>query len=356
MTWNHVQGWLNASGSRLIAYALFVLSLSLLGCGENGVSNSVSSVCPQGNGVVSGKLITYPTVSVGDPGNSNDANQFGAVSYKFNMGKFNVTIAQYAAFLNAVAKADVYELYHPRMGEDMNVAGIQRSGKPGSYLYTVLNNGGDSSNRPIAYVTWFDAARFANWMANGQPEGLQEASTTEDGAYSLRGILSGSAVGKNVCNPNTGQTITFWIPTENEWYKAAYYTNNYESTSKPGYYLYATQSNTAPGNIVGSSPNQMNVIVGVNFSVTQNATLYATQNYLTDVGAYTGSPSYYGTFDQNGGLYQWNDLDGKPFPYRGVRGSFWFAGAQAAQSINFAAVTPEHAGNDIGFRLSSISK
>ncbi len=345
MTWNR----------QIAGFVVCLLGISLVGCGDSS-SPSSASVCPQGNGIVSGRLVSYPVVSVDDPGNSSDTNQFGAVPYKFSMGKFNVTIAQYAAFLNAVAKTDAYDLYHPNMGTDMNSAGIERSGNPGNYRYTVLNNGGDSANRPIAYVTWFNAARFANWMANNQPEGVQDARTTEEGAYPLKGAVSGNSVSKNLCNPNTGQTITFWIPTENEWYKAAYYSRHYESTSQPGYYLYATQSNASPGNVVGGSPNQMNVIVGVNFSVTQNATLYATQNYLTDVGAYTGSASYYGTFDQNGGLYQWNDLDGKPFPYRGVRGSFWFAGAQAAQSINFAAVTPEHAGNDIGFRLSSIAR
>lgn len=334
----------------------FFLILLLPGCGDHGGQNTASSICPEGHGVISGRVVNYPLVSVDDPENASDSNGFGAVGYKFSIGKYNVTIAQYAAFLNAVAKTDTYDLYHPNLSTDMNVAGIARSGEPGSYVYTVLNNGGDSSNRPISYVTWFNAARFANWMANGQPEGRQDLKTTEDGAYSLKGAVSGSAVSRNLCNPNTKKTTTFWIPTENEWYKSAYYTKNQGSSLQPGYYLYATQSNATPGNLVGSQPNQMNVIVGVNFSVTQSATLYATQNYLTDVGAYTASASYYGTYDQNGGLYQWNDLDGSPFPYRGVRGSFWFAGAQAAQSINFAAVTPEHAGNDIGFRLSSVAR
>lgn len=341
-------------GQRILALAGCVLSLLLVGCGSDS-TNSTPQACSQGDGIVSGKFVTYPVVVVDDSGNDPDTNNFGAVSYKFSIGKYNVTIAQYAAFLNAVAKTDAYGLYNPNMGSDLNIAGIGRSGSSGNYVYSVLNNGGDSSSRPIAYVTWFNAARFANWMANGQPEGLQDTTTTEDGAYSLKGSVSGTAVGKNVCNPNTGRSLTFWIPTENEWYKAAYYSRNYQS-SQPGYYLYATQSNSAPGNVVGNTPNQMNVIVGVNFSVTQAATLYSTQNYLTDVGAYSGSASYYGTFDQNGGLYQWNDLDGTPFPYRGVRGSFWFAGAQAAQSINFAAVTPEHAGNDVGFRLSSLPR
>ena len=345
------------NGRRGIACAAMLsLATALCGCGDSGSLGSPADECPGGLGPLSGPSISYSVVPVDDPGNASDTTGFGAVAYRFSMGKYNVTIAQYAAFLNAVAKADPLGLYDPAMGTDLNIAGIARSGVAGSYKYAVMVNGGDSSNRPIAYVTWFNAARFANWMSNGQPEGQQTRATTEDGAYTLDGVVGGKAVPRNRCNPTSGKSVTFWIPTENEWYKAAHYSASVNGTAQPGYYLYATQSNAAPGNVVGSAPNQMNVIVGVNFSLTQNPTLYATQNYLAAVGAYSGSPSWYGTFDQNGGLYQWNDLDGTSFPYRGVRGSFWFAGAQAAQSINYAAVTPEHAGNDVGFRLASVPR
>lgn len=325
-------------------------------CTDGGSIQASGNGCAAGTGTVAGSVVDYQVVAVGDPGNAADTTSFGSVAYRFSIGKYNVSIGQYTAFLNAVARTDTYGLYHPSMGTDLNIAGITRSGAAGSYLYTAMNNGGDSSNRPISYVTWFCAARFANWMANGQPVGAQTSGTTEDGAYALHGIVRGFAVAKNTCNPNTGQTITFWLPTESEWYKAAYFSANHNNSGQPGYYLFATQSSATPGNVIGASPNQLNVIVNLNFSVTQNPTLLSSQNYLTDGGAYSGSASYYGTFDQNGPLYQWNDLDGTPFPYRGIRGSFWFAGTQAAEAINFAAVTPEHAGNDVGFRLASIAR
>lgn len=337
----------------VLAAGLWFASFSA--CSDGG-SVAASDLCFGGVGTVSGSLVNYQVVPVGDPGNPADITSFGSVAYRFSIGKYNVTIGQYAAFLNAVAKTDTYGLYHPSMGTDLNIAGITRTGVSGNYLYTVMNNGGDSSNRPIAYVTWFHAARFANWMANGQPEGAQATGTTENGAYALNGRVTGFAVAKNTCNPNTGQTCTFWLPTENEWYKAAYFSANVNNSGQPGYYLFATQSSATPGNAVGAAPNQMNVIINLNFSLTQNPNLFPGQNYLTDVGAFSGSVSYYGTFDQNGPLYQWNDLDGSPYPYRGIRGSFWFAGSQAAEAINFAAVTPEHAGNDVGFRLASIER
>jgi len=51
-------------------------------------------------------------VTVGDPGNAPDTTGFGAVPYTYQMGKFDVTVAQYTQFLNAVAKTDTYGLFN----------------------------------------------------------------------------------------------------------------------------------------------------------------------------------------------------------------------------------------------------
>ncbi len=129
-----------------------------------------------------------PTVTVGDAGNPNDSTGYGAVSYVYNIGTYEVTLSQYTAFLNAVAKDDTYNLYNPFMETDLNIAGIMRSGSPGNYSCSVIGSG----NRPVTYVSWFDAARFANWLANGQPTGTQGNSTTEDGATLSMGRRVGS--------------------------------------------------------------------------------------------------------------------------------------------------------------------
>ena len=131
--------------------------------------------------------ISIPYVPVGDIGNPNDSTGFGAVSYGYAIGTYEVTSSQYTTFLNAVAKADPYGLYNTSMGSDLNVAGVSRSGISGSYTYSSLNGG----NKPIAYVSWFDAARFVNWMQNGQPTGAQVAGTTETGTYNLGGATTG---------------------------------------------------------------------------------------------------------------------------------------------------------------------
>jgi hypothetical protein len=148
--------------------------------------------------------ITIETVPVGDPGNAGEVSGAGAggfgssricgaVAYAYNIGKYEVTAGQYTAFLNAVAKADTYGLYNTLM--DMDVSGwpylcacnIKRTGSPGSFAYSVAS---DYANRPVNFVSWGDAARFANWLTHGQPTGAQDASTTEDGSYYLNGATN----------------------------------------------------------------------------------------------------------------------------------------------------------------------
>ena len=151
-------------------------------------------------------------------------------------------------------------------------------------------------------------------------------------------------------NPNTSAAPTLFIPNENEWYKAAYFDPTLNSGSG-GYYAYATQSNAAPGNVIGSGTNQANYYNGL-YSVTQSG-YDPNQNYLTDVGAFSGSGSFYGTFDQSGNVYQWNDLDGTSGSTRGLRGGSYGGDASALSSSNRYASAPSNSNTDIGFRLAS---
>ncbi|MFM7520363.1 MAG: formylglycine-generating enzyme family protein [Planctomycetota bacterium] len=287
------------------------------------------------------RAVTIDWVTVGNPGNANDpATGYGTVADSYQIGKYDVTISQYTDFLNAAAKSDPYSLYNTNMGTNLNIAGISRSGSPGSYSYTVINNGGSSGNRPITYVSWFDAARFANWMQNGQGLG-----STETGAYTLvGGQTAGTAPAKN-------PGAAFYIPTENQWYKAAYYSPLLNSGSG-GYYAYATQSDTAPGNNIGSGANQANYYTGAGYSVTQALGYDPNQNYLTDVGAFSNSASYYGTFDQSGNVFQWNDLDGTAGSSRGLRGGYWDSGAFGLSSSNRQTDDPSFELFGHGFRLA----
>jgi formylglycine-generating enzyme required for sulfatase activity len=306
------------------------------------------------------RAITYDLVAVGNAGNANDTTGYGAVAYAYQIGKYHVTISQYTAFLNAVAATDTYSLYNASMATDLAIAGISQAGSPGSYTYGVIAPSGTTpagasspGNRPITYVSWFDSARFANWMANGQPTGSQNSATTENGAYNVNGATSGVAPAKNVTNPNTGATPTFFIPSGDEWYKAAYYSPT-RNGGTGGYYLYATQSSTAPGNVLSTTANGANYYTGAGYSVTQSTSPPSSQNYLTDVGAFSGSGSFYGTFDQSGNAYQWNDLDGTASSSRGIRGGAWSTNGPLYLSSSGSYVRdPSSEGAAVGFRLAA---
>jgi formylglycine-generating enzyme len=314
-----------------------------------------------GLSAVRAEPVVVEMVRVGNPGNAPDTTGYGNVSYEYFIAKHETTIGQYAAFLNAVAAEDLHGLYDPGMQSLVSCAGIQRHGEEGAYTYTVIGPGGSTPpgaasgpNRPIALVTWFDAARFANWMANGQPTGTQNSATTEDGAYTLNGATSGSVSTRNAINPNTGEPPAYFIPLENEWYKAAFYSPDLQGGAG-GYYLYATQSDVSPGNVLGSGANQANYIVAATgfFSVTQSPVFTTSQNYLTDVGAFTSNASYYGTFDQNGNVWEWMDLPGSPVTYRILRGGAWTSFADYLESVYRLGSATGSTSSNVGFRLAA---
>ena len=300
---------------------------------------------------------TSPTfidmVSVENVGNEADLSdgdsltpgtqRFGAVPYAYKIGKNEVSLTQYAAFLNAVAAEDTFALYNPNMATDRNIAGINRDGDSGGFRYSVIGDGA----RPVTYVSWFDAARFCNWLHHGRPTGAQTAATTENGAYPLNGATSGGAT----ITRNPG--AKFWIPSEDEWYKAAYHQPSEELGDVDNYWLYPTKNNEDPGNTIGLVPpsNHANFFNNV-FSVTQNGTEKPDQNYLTPAGSFPGSASYYGTLDQGGNVFEWNDaVDGSL--NRGVRGGSWINFETFLRSSYRGFDPPENENDFFGFRVAS---
>ena len=283
-------------------------------------------------------VINIDYASIGDAGNAADSatgSLYGAVAYAYQIARNETTISQYAEFLNAVAATDTYSLYSANMTNSHN-NGIARSGVSGSFTYSVASG---SANKPITYVSWFDAARFTNWMHNGQLTGAQNNLTTEGGAYTLNGAVSGVSISKNV-----GATV--WIPSENEWYKAAYYDPNKGGVGVGGYWAQATQSNTVAGNTVG-------VATSANYD--DGDYVGYPGMALTDVGAYgLNSDSAYGTNDQAGNVWEWNDavISGSS---RGLRGGSWGYDSDSLPASYRHLLGPSVENNSIaGFRVASV--
>jgi len=282
-------------------------------------------------------------VTVGDPGNAADTtgspNPAGAVTDTFQIMKYEFTNQQYTDFLNSVAATDTYALYNTSMGSTAR-GGITRSGSSGSYTYAVKAN---MANKPVNWVSWFDAARVANWMQNGQGSG-----STETGAYTLNGSTSGNAVSRNL-------GATFYIPTEDQWYKAAYYKGG---GLNAGYWDYATQSDTAPTAVTANSTGNGSAgspgfATGNFANYNQGADWNGQNGNVTTVGT-NGGPSAYGTFDMSGNVYEWNDLKGVAGSSRFLRGGNWDDPALYLSSSSTLEYPPSNEGNSSGFRLAGI--
>jgi sulfatase modifying factor 1 len=288
--------------------------------------------------------ITMDTVPVGNPGNTADtaahsgnSNGQGSVAYTYSIGKYEVTASQYTDFLNKVAATDTYGLYNTYMGDPTNYLGcnIQRSGSSGSYTYSVAS---DWANRPVNYVSYWDSCRFANWLHNGQPTGLQSALTTEDGAYYINGYsdIDGRAIERKA-------GWKWAVTSEDEWYKAAYYKGG--STSA-GYWDYPTRSNTAPANqVLPTDPgNSANYYIS-NYSI-------GSPYYRTNVGEFENSASPYGTFDQGGNVFEWNEAIVYQGAYRGIRGGSFDNSNGGLQASSRNRYTPTVECSSVGFRVS----
>ena len=291
-----------------------------------------------------------PSVLVGDPGNANSSSGYGAVADTYRLGQFEVTLEQYTRFLNSVAADDTYSLYNANMANNVNIAGILRGGSAGSYTYSVIG----SANRPITYVSWFDAARYVNWLENGQPIGMQGASTTEAGTYTLNGATSGVGFNRNA-------NVTYSLPSENEWFKAAYYQPVAKGgpSGTGGYWAYPTSFSTLPASQNGNATNANSANFYYNDFLANgynggyavnNSTALPTGSALTTAGAYTLADSYYGTFDQAGNAAEWTD--GIFGTSRVLRGGSW-GDANLANSSRISS-NPAAENQYFGFRIAIV--
>jgi formylglycine-generating enzyme required for sulfatase activity len=291
--------------------------------------------------------LTMETVPVGNPGNVPDpVTNRGAVAYDYNIGKYEVTLNQYTEFLNAVAATDTYDLYDTQMAATPYVQGIARAGAPGSYTYSVIGSG----NRPVTFVTWYDAARFANWLQNGQPTGLQEAGTTETGAYTLTGNTG-------LIDRNTNWV--YGVPSNDEWYKAAYHQPAAQGGDTDDYWALPTRSNSTPNSRNGSDTDPFSanflrddgIDNGYNggYAVTQSPVFDGSLNHLTDVGAFSVAGSFYGTLDQAGNVYEWTEALVSGFGIR--RGGAWALTGEWMRSDLFDFQSRGQGSNSLGFRI-----
>lgn len=174
-------------------------------------------------------------------GNLADGNGYGEVGYNYRIGQTEVSIAQF------------------------QVSGIVSS------TADYWNDGGDSTRNvgtdaPVAQITWHEAAQFCNYMTSGN---------VNNGAYTISGGLATAITPHNGAAMNSlvsNYGMVYVLPTEDEWYKAAYY--------KAGTYSdYANGTSTIPPKGLGGAMYDTNTVWAVGEgAVEQNLTKNMTGN------------------------------------------------------------------------------
>ena len=283
--------------------------------------------------------VTFDWATIAHPGNAPDqlylANnpeevRFGAVDDTYRISKYEVTNDQYTEFLNAVDASGVNpnDVYHSNMGTDPR-GGIAFNAEAASgSKYSSKTHMG---NKPVNYISFFDSMRFVNWLEHGQPT---DGRGTETGVYTIG----------NGVNETRSPGATYFIPSENEWYKAAYYDPRSAAQGGPpgddNYWLYPTSSDSIPtiatanatGDISNPGTNVANYLSGADWNG-QNG------NVTTVGSAGTDSASFYGTFDQGGNVSEWNEAV-RSSTFRGGRGGYWIGGSNGLAASEREVILP----------------
>lgn len=232
-------------------------------------------------------------VGIGNAGNAASTNTgYGAVNYNYGIATYEVTIDQFT-------KARAMD---SRVGDGNE-----------DHWNTV------STNAPATMVSWFEAAKFCNWLTSGD---------AYSGAYQFD-------IGGGLTNVMTREQVLadggvfYVLPTENEWYKAAYYTGS-------GYSLYANGTSAAPG---------------------ASDARYGNNTDPWAVGGGTGEQS--GTYDMMGNVWEWCEsaFDGTLdviSENRVLRGGAYNTAEGSLEAINRFYDNPDNPDFNVGFRPVAI--
>ncbi len=228
---------------------------------------------------------------IGDPGNAAyDGGPFGqlagrgSVNYQYRMSQLEVSSAQWLEFINIFAPQSDNPLFFGLAAH----SGIRPGFGGGTYeLDPEIENAGMV---PVGGITWWEAAMYVNWLHNDKPT---EWEAIMSGAYDA------STFGRNPDGTLTDQLThspdaRFWIPTLDEWIKAAHYDPNRYGAGQGGWWLYSHNSDDPP---IPGPPGEGETSAG------------QFENPIPlwhiPVGSYPGVQSPWGLLDLSGAASEW---------------------------------------------------
>jgi formylglycine-generating enzyme required for sulfatase activity len=250
-------------------------------------------------------------VKIGNPGNPPDTTDRpvtdGAVPYRYRIGKYEIS-------------------------EQM----IDKANALGGLGITKNARGPD---RPATSITWFEAARFVNWLntSMGRPPAYK---------FDVIGnfqLWQPTDPGYNPANLFRNRLARYVLPDLDEWHKAAYY-----DPVAGVYYDYPTGSDSVPDGIdfVGDT---------VFDAVFNDGGNQLGPNDVTNVGVL----SPYGTAGQGGNAFEWEETsvdrrNSSPIDSRGFRGGDWGFGPSLLHAANRNGIGPSSENVSFGFRVVNI--
>jgi hypothetical protein len=256
----------------------------------------------------SGNEFTIDFINIGNAGNAADTTGYGAVPYEYRVGTYEIS-------QNAIDKA--------------TASGMAN-----------VTAGGWSGNQPAATISWYEAAAFVNWLNTST--GHQAAyNLTFSDSWSMTLWSSGQAWTAGGENLYRNKDAFYFLPSENEWYKAAYY-----NPAGSDYFLYPTASDTAPTAVTS----------GTDAGTAVYAQPYGQGPAGVDVA---GAWNPYGTMGQGGNVWEWNEsaVDGPnslSSEDRAVRGGGWVDSEGELRSSFRFYFDPAGEGDLLGFRVASV--
>jgi hypothetical protein len=327
--------------------------MSVMSLHRSFLASFLAALVTSGLMITPAKAAPIEWVRVANPGNAADTTGYGAVAHTFDIMKYEFTNTRYAEFLNAIDPegTNPQSVWDAQMNSS-NQGGISRVlGNALGSRYVVKTN---FANKPVNFLSSFSVARVANWLQNGSPVSGTTTNSSATAPQNTGAYAIGTGTSGNLPAKSAG--AVYWIPLENEWYKAAYY-NPTLNSGTGGYTTYGNGFSTAPGSVTASVTGSGSAGGTGNFA-----------NYLgtgtwngnptgapTSVGT-NGAASYYGAFDMSGNTIEFNTLTGVTSSNVGFRGGSFVsdAAAKISSSSRNDSTATTFIDNEFGFRLVTV--
>ncbi|MCC7389530.1 MAG: SUMF1/EgtB/PvdO family nonheme iron enzyme [Phycisphaerales bacterium] len=266
--------------------------------------------------VVSGQVSSIVWHAVGDPGNAPwtdddyPNHQFygrGTVDYRYRVAETELTTSQWVEFVRAYGP-------HADNPFDWRFLGslITGSWQDGEPHYEVI----PGYENHAAEMTWRMAARFCNWMHNGQ---VNEAWAFKDGAYDTSTFTENDNPPPFFNDQDAHRAdARYWIPTLDEWWKAVYYDPDKDGAGEGGWWEQPNGTDTV---LIADFPEN-----GGETNAGLSAGTGEWDPRIT-VGMYPDVRTPWGLLDASGGLREWTEEWTQNHSGRFVEGSSrddWF--------------------------------